>query len=73
MDARDQPIITCLDYIKEYLMKSIVVVQQVIEANEGPLTTTSITVFEAIKKLVDDLRVVWNGMLGINISVMGNG
>lgn len=61
VDARDQPIITCLEYIREYLMKRIVIVQQVIESNEGPLTPTVNTIFEDIKKHAGGLRVTWNG------------
>ncbi|GJU68601.1 hypothetical protein Tco_1254860 [Tanacetum coccineum] len=38
VDGRDQPIITCLEYIREYLMKKIVVVQKVIAKTVGPLT-----------------------------------
>ncbi|GJX64420.1 hypothetical protein Tco_0298763 [Tanacetum coccineum] len=38
VDGRDQPIITCLEYIREYLMKRIVVVQKVIAKTVGPLT-----------------------------------
>ncbi|GJV25562.1 mutator type transposase [Tanacetum coccineum] len=38
VDGRDQPIITCLEYIREYLMKRIVVVQKVIAKTVRPLT-----------------------------------
>ncbi|GJT51973.1 mutator type transposase [Tanacetum coccineum] len=38
LDGKDQPIITCLEYIIEYLMKRIVVVQKVIAKTVGPLT-----------------------------------
>ncbi|GJZ72047.1 mutator type transposase, partial [Tanacetum coccineum] len=38
VDGRDQPIITCLQYIREYLMKRIVVVRKVIAKTVGPLT-----------------------------------
>nr|GEV13441.1 hypothetical protein [Tanacetum cinerariifolium] len=37
-DGRDKPIITCLEFIREYLMKRIVIVQQVISKSNGPLT-----------------------------------
>ncbi|GJV27938.1 mutator type transposase [Tanacetum coccineum] len=40
VDSKDQPIITCLEYIREYLMKRIVVVQKVIAKTVGPLTPT---------------------------------
>ncbi|GJR18357.1 mutator type transposase [Tanacetum coccineum] len=50
VDGGDQPIITCLEYIKEYLMKRIVVVQKVIAKIVGPLTPSVIKLFDAIKK-----------------------
>ncbi|GJU27546.1 mutator type transposase [Tanacetum coccineum] len=37
-DGRDKPIITCLEFIREYLMKRIVIVQHVISKSNGPLT-----------------------------------
>ncbi|GJZ32121.1 hypothetical protein Tco_0577557 [Tanacetum coccineum] len=42
VDCRDQTIITSLEYIKEYLMKRIVVVQKVIAKIVGPLTPSVI-------------------------------
>ncbi|GJU62499.1 hypothetical protein Tco_1244334, partial [Tanacetum coccineum] len=50
VDGRDQPIITCLEYIREYLMKRIVVVQKVIAKTVGPLTPSVTKMFDAIKK-----------------------
>nr|GEW15847.1 hypothetical protein [Tanacetum cinerariifolium] len=50
VDGRDQPIITCLEYIIEYLMKRIVVVQKVIANTIGPLTPSVTKLFDAIKK-----------------------
>ncbi|GJU34568.1 retrovirus-related pol polyprotein from transposon TNT 1-94 [Tanacetum coccineum] len=38
LDGRDKPIITCLEYIQECLMKKIVNVQKVIAKCDGPLT-----------------------------------
>ncbi|GJZ83674.1 mutator type transposase [Tanacetum coccineum] len=43
VDGKDQPIITCLEYIIEYLMKRIVVVQKLIVKTVGP-HTPSVTV-----------------------------
>ncbi|KAI3509052.1 hypothetical protein L1887_24076 [Cichorium endivia] len=40
-DARDQPIITCLEFIREYLMLRIVTVQKAIDKAPGPLTPTA--------------------------------
>ncbi|GKC36421.1 hypothetical protein Tco_1048805 [Tanacetum coccineum] len=50
VDGRYQPIITCLEYIREYLMKRIVVVQKVIAKTVRPVTPSVITLFEDIKK-----------------------
>ncbi|KAL4560423.1 hypothetical protein LXL04_032574 [Taraxacum kok-saghyz] len=49
-DARDQPIITCLEYIREYLMKRLCVVQAAINKCETLLTLTATQLFEVIKK-----------------------
>ena len=56
----DGTIITCLEYIREYLMKRIVVVQQLIETNVGQLTPTVKAIFDAIKKKL--LIVLFNGL-----------
>ncbi|GJR39246.1 hypothetical protein Tco_1214930 [Tanacetum coccineum] len=50
VDGRDQLIITCLEYIIEYLMKRIVVVQKVTAKTVGPLTPSVIKMFDDIKK-----------------------
>ncbi|GKB07120.1 mutator type transposase [Tanacetum coccineum] len=60
VDGRDQPIITCLEYIREYLMKRIVVVQKVIAKTVGPLTPSVTKMFDAIKKATE-YNVQWNG------------
>nr|GEV23491.1 hypothetical protein [Tanacetum cinerariifolium] len=59
VDGRDQPIITCLKYIREYLMKRIIVVPKVKAKTVGPLTPSVTVVFDAIKKL---LSTLFNGM-----------
>ncbi|GKD92669.1 mutator type transposase, partial [Tanacetum coccineum] len=60
-DGRDKPIITCLEFIREYIMKRIVIVQQVISKGNGPLTPKATKVFEVIKKLVSQYPISWNG------------
>ncbi|GKE48909.1 mutator type transposase, partial [Tanacetum coccineum] len=62
VDGRDQPIITCLEYIKEYLIKRIVVVQKVIAKIVGPLTPCVIALFDAIKKAATDLKWELSGI-----------
>ncbi|GKD13620.1 hypothetical protein Tco_1198027 [Tanacetum coccineum] len=60
VDGRDQLIITCLEYIIEYLMKMIVVVQKVIANTVGPLTPSVIKMFDDIKKKATKYNVQWN-------------
>ena len=48
--GRDKPIITCLDYIRQYMTKRIMVVHNVITRCEGPLTPYATKVFDAIKE-----------------------
>nr|GFC57935.1 hypothetical protein [Tanacetum cinerariifolium] len=50
VDGRDQPIITFLEYIKEHLIKRIVVVQKVIAKIVGPLTPSVTKLFDVVKK-----------------------
>ncbi|GKA60625.1 hypothetical protein Tco_0760032 [Tanacetum coccineum] len=47
---RDKPVITLLEYIREYCMKRILNVQCVIEKYIGPLTPTATKIMESIKK-----------------------
>ncbi|GJZ14541.1 hypothetical protein Tco_0550218 [Tanacetum coccineum] len=56
VDGKDQPIIICLEYIREYLMKRIVVAQKVIAKTDGPLTPSMTALFDAIKKLLTTLK-----------------
>ncbi|GKC14471.1 hypothetical protein Tco_1011253 [Tanacetum coccineum] len=41
LEAKDSPIITALEHVREYLMKRIVVIQKIIEKCDGPLTPAS--------------------------------
>ncbi|GKE48039.1 hypothetical protein Tco_1479297, partial [Tanacetum coccineum] len=66
VDGKDQPIITCLEYIREYLMKRIVVVQKVIAKTVGPLTPSVTKMFNVIKKKATEYNVQWNGV-GVGI------
>ncbi|GJY66045.1 hypothetical protein Tco_0468283 [Tanacetum coccineum] len=56
----DKPIITCLEFIREYLMKRIVIVQGVIGKSSVPLTPNATKVFNVIKRKAQ-YKVVWNG------------
>ncbi|GJT57276.1 mutator type transposase [Tanacetum coccineum] len=61
VDGRDKPIITCLEYIREYLMKRIVNVQKVQDKCDGPLTPNAAKIFKLVEKAAAKLKVDWNG------------
>ncbi|GKE82491.1 hypothetical protein Tco_1552491 [Tanacetum coccineum] len=56
VDGRDKPIITCLEYIREYLMKRIVNVQKVQDKCDGPLTPNAAKIFKLIEKAAAKLK-----------------
>lgn len=60
--ARDKPIITCLEYIRYYCMKRILIVVDCIDKCDGPLTPTATNLFKEIKDQANQYnRVIWNG------------
>ncbi|GKC29750.1 hypothetical protein Tco_1037044, partial [Tanacetum coccineum] len=61
LDGRDKPIITCLEFIRQYLMKRIVIVQQLINKSSGPITPNATKIFNNIKKEAAQSSVLWNG------------
>lgn len=61
LDGRDKPIISALEYIREYLMRRIVKVLKVIEKSEGLLTPFAALKLETIKKDAAFYHVQWNG------------
>lgn len=61
IDGRDKPIITALEYIREYLMKRIVNVGRVIAKSEGLLTPTTTRILESTKTQAAQYVVLWNG------------
>ncbi|CAI9292371.1 unnamed protein product [Lactuca saligna] len=61
VEGRDVPIITCLEYIREYLVKKIVTVQKEIDKAVGPLTPTATIWVEKLKKEASQLRSVFCG------------
>lgn len=60
-DGRDKPVITCLEFIREYLMKRIVVVQKEFVKCQGPLTPTATTMLAAITKEASQNTCIFNG------------
>ncbi|GKC24368.1 hypothetical protein Tco_1026518, partial [Tanacetum coccineum] len=55
VDGRDKPIITCLEFIREYIMKRIVT------KSDGPLTPNATKVFKTIVKHARQIKIEWNG------------
>ncbi|GJS21174.1 putative RNA-directed DNA polymerase, eukaryota, reverse transcriptase zinc-binding domain protein [Tanacetum coccineum] len=68
LDGRDVPIITCLEFVREYLMKRIVNVKKVISKSPGPLTPAATKLFEAIKHKATFYTVLWNGRIKYQVS-----
>jgi hypothetical protein len=50
IDGRDKPIITLLEYIREYLMRRVVNVLKVIDKSTGLLTPYATKLMDSIKK-----------------------
>ncbi|GJU97383.1 hypothetical protein Tco_1326654 [Tanacetum coccineum] len=55
--GRDKPVITLLEYIREYCMKRIMNIQGVIDKCVGPLTPTATKIMESIKKEAHLMKV----------------
>jgi hypothetical protein len=71
IDGRDKPIITVLEYIREYLMRRIVNVLKVIDRCDGLLTPTAARMFDCIKKEATKYSVIWNGEEHYQVSAPG--
>ncbi|XP_022042275.1 uncharacterized protein LOC110944940 [Helianthus annuus] len=56
--ARDKPIITCLEFIREYMTKRIVNVNKLQAKCTGPLTPHATEVFDEIKKQAAEMSVL---------------
>ncbi|GKE41449.1 hypothetical protein Tco_1468733, partial [Tanacetum coccineum] len=70
--GRDKPVITLIEYIREYCMKRIVNVQSVIDKCIGPLTPTATRIMESIKKEAHLIKVQWNGGNKYHVSAYWN-
>ncbi|XP_076951115.1 uncharacterized protein LOC143624300 [Bidens hawaiensis] len=62
LEGRDKPIITCLEYIREYIMRKIAKVQKVIQKSQGPLSPNATEKFKHIKAEASKCKVQWNGL-----------
>ncbi|XP_076918968.1 uncharacterized protein LOC143579596 [Bidens hawaiensis] len=56
--ARDKPVITCLEYIREYMTKRIINVRKMVSKVAGPLTPNATKTFEEIKTEASQLTVL---------------
>ena len=61
VDGRDKPIITCLEFIREYMMKRICNVIKVQQKAPGPLTPAAQKIMEKNEAAATDYHVLWNG------------
>ena len=68
--GRDKPVIGCLEYIREYLMKRICNVMKEMKKAKGPLTPTATTLLEAQITQASQYIARWNG--GNKYEVTGN-
>nr|KAJ0200033.1 hypothetical protein LSAT_V11C600329930 [Lactuca sativa] len=59
--GRDSPIISCLEFIREYIMKKIFIDQNTIDKWYGPLTLTATKTLEKIKGEATEYRAVFCG------------
>nr|KAJ0196704.1 hypothetical protein LSAT_V11C700367790 [Lactuca sativa] len=59
--GRDKPIISCLEFIREYLMKRVCNVMKVLNKCQGPLTPTGTRILEANTTLASKYHARWNG------------
>ncbi|XP_021984789.2 uncharacterized protein LOC110880602 [Helianthus annuus] len=61
VNGRDKPIISALEFVREYLMQRIVNVIRKIRQTNGPLTPRVAKIFENTKKLAANYNVRWSG------------
>ncbi|KAL4572319.1 hypothetical protein LXL04_019091 [Taraxacum kok-saghyz] len=61
IDGRDKPIIGCLEYIRQYLMKRICNVMKVMDKATRPLTPTATSILEANTSHASKYKARWNG------------
>ena len=60
IEGRDKPIITCLEYIREYMMKRICNVIKVQQKCAGPLTPTTTKIMETNTTNASNYIARWN-------------
>ncbi|KAL4555620.1 hypothetical protein LXL04_038244 [Taraxacum kok-saghyz] len=61
IEGRDKPIISCLEYIREYMMKRICNVVKVQSKCVGPLTPTATKWLDSYCEMAKEYTARWNG------------
>ncbi|KAL4555658.1 hypothetical protein LXL04_038285 [Taraxacum kok-saghyz] len=61
VQGRDKPIISCIEFIRQYLMKRICNVMKVMDKAQGPLTPTGSKLLEKNRLESVQYRARWNG------------
>ncbi|XP_076927536.1 uncharacterized protein LOC143591114 [Bidens hawaiensis] len=61
VEGRDRPIISALEYVREYLMRRIVIVLGIIDKWDGLLTPRATELFATIQNQANHYSVQWNG------------
>nr|KAJ0188756.1 hypothetical protein LSAT_V11C900480270 [Lactuca sativa] len=60
-DGRDAPIVNCIEFIREYIIKKIVKVDKEIQKVVGPLTPTATTILDKIKSKAEQYVATFCG------------
>ncbi|CAI9286001.1 unnamed protein product [Lactuca saligna] len=63
--GRDKPVISCLEFIREYLMKRICNVMKAMKKAKGPLTPTATDILDARKKVLHNILLGGMGQTSI--------
>ncbi|XP_076919177.1 uncharacterized protein LOC143579886 [Bidens hawaiensis] len=66
--GRDKPVITCLEFISEYLMRRMVVVHKTIARCQGPLTPVATKLFDKIMAEANNYTVIWSGSTNYHVT-----
>ena len=61
IEGRDKPIISCLEYIMEYMMKRICNVVKVQSKCVGPMTRTATKILDKTCDMAKEYSSRWNG------------
>ena len=71
VDGMDRPIISTLEYAREYLMKRVVIVKKMIEKSDGPLTPTATKLLNVVKFQAKDCILTLMEGICMGLQVLG--